>query len=89
MTRLPVLVNTVCAPSWTGTPSAFQQPSGFAWTFQLKLTSVLGPSTRKRTVQTQSLPEKRMDAVTGHGLRSREDAVKLLEEIERGQGVAR
>lgn len=39
-------------------------------------------------VQTQSLPEKRKDAVTGHGLRSREDAVKLLEEIERGQGVA-
>jgi protein phosphatase len=40
-------------------------------------------------VQTASLPEKRKDAVTGHGLRSREDAVKLLEEIERGQGVAR
>ncbi|HJZ37778.1 MAG TPA: hypothetical protein VJ204_16030, partial [Solirubrobacterales bacterium] len=40
-------------------------------------------------VQTASLPEKRKDAVTGHGLRSREDAVQLLEEIERGQGVAR
>ncbi len=40
-------------------------------------------------VQTEALPEKRKDAVTGHGLRSREDAVKLLEEIERGQGVAR
>jgi protein phosphatase len=40
-------------------------------------------------VQTGSLPEKRKDAVTGHGLRSREDAVTLLEEIERGQGVAR
>jgi serine/threonine protein phosphatase PrpC len=40
-------------------------------------------------VQTGSLPEKRKDAVTGHGLRSRDDAVKLLEEIERGQGVAR
>jgi protein phosphatase len=38
-------------------------------------------------VQTASLPERRRDAVTGHGLRSREDAVKLLEEIERGQGV--
>lgn len=40
-------------------------------------------------VQTGSLPEKRKDAVTGHSLRSREDAVKLLEEIERGQGAAR
>lgn len=40
-------------------------------------------------VQTVALPEKRKDAVTGHGLRSRDDAVKLLEEIERGQGVAR
>jgi serine/threonine protein phosphatase PrpC len=38
-------------------------------------------------VQTEALPEKRKDAVTGHGLRSHADAAKLLEEIERGQGV--
>jgi serine/threonine protein phosphatase PrpC len=38
-------------------------------------------------VQTDALPEKRKDAVTGHGLRSHADAVKLLEEIERGQGI--
>jgi protein phosphatase len=38
-------------------------------------------------VQTESLPEKRKDAVTGQSVRSRDDAVKLLEEIERGQGV--
>jgi serine/threonine protein phosphatase PrpC len=38
-------------------------------------------------VQTDALPEKRKDAVTGHSVRSRDDAVKLLEEIERGQGV--
>ncbi|HTR75650.1 MAG TPA: Stp1/IreP family PP2C-type Ser/Thr phosphatase [Solirubrobacterales bacterium] len=38
-------------------------------------------------VQTKALPERRKDAVTGHGLRSHSDAVKLLEEIERGQGV--
>ena len=38
-------------------------------------------------IQTDSLPEKRKDAVTGHGVRSHSDAVKLLEEIERGQGV--
>ena len=39
-------------------------------------------------VQTESLPEKRKDAVTGQSVRSRNDAVKLLEEIERGQGVS-
>jgi PPM family protein phosphatase len=39
-------------------------------------------------VQTAALPERRKSAVTGHGLRSRSDAVKLLEEIQRGQGVA-
>jgi PPM family protein phosphatase len=38
-------------------------------------------------VQTQALPERRKDAVTGHSVRSRADAVKLLEEIERGQGI--
>jgi protein phosphatase len=39
-------------------------------------------------VQTAALPERRQNAVTGHGLRSRDDAVKLLEEIQRGQGVS-
>jgi protein phosphatase len=38
-------------------------------------------------VQTGSLPGRRKDAVTGHGLRSHDDAVKLLEEIERAQGI--
>jgi PPM family protein phosphatase len=38
-------------------------------------------------VQTAALPERRKDAVTGHSVRSHSDAVKLLEEIERGQGV--
>ncbi|MFN8216689.1 MAG: Stp1/IreP family PP2C-type Ser/Thr phosphatase [Solirubrobacterales bacterium] len=38
-------------------------------------------------IQTGALPGRRRDAVTGHNLRSREDAVSLLEEIERGQGV--
>jgi serine/threonine protein phosphatase PrpC len=39
-------------------------------------------------VQTESLPERRKDAVTGQSVRSRDDAVQLLEEIERGQGVS-
>jgi hypothetical protein len=33
-------------------------------------------------VQTSSLPQRRQDAVSGHDLRSREDAVSLIEDIE-------
>jgi PPM family protein phosphatase len=38
-------------------------------------------------IQTQSLPPRRRDAVTGQGLRSRGDAVSLLEEIQQSQGL--
>ncbi|HKZ13896.1 MAG TPA: Stp1/IreP family PP2C-type Ser/Thr phosphatase [Solirubrobacterales bacterium] len=38
-------------------------------------------------VQTEALPERRQDAVTSHSVRSHADAVQLLEEIERGQGI--
>ncbi len=38
-------------------------------------------------IQTEALPPKRRDAVTGHDLRSREDAVSLVEEIQKSQGV--
>lgn len=38
-------------------------------------------------IQTHSLPPKRTDAVTGHDLRSRADAVSLIEEIEKNQGI--
>jgi serine/threonine protein phosphatase PrpC len=38
-------------------------------------------------IQTEALAGKRRDAVTGHDLRSREDAASLLEEIEQNQGV--
>jgi len=38
-------------------------------------------------VQTGSLPARRKDAVTGHDLRSRGDAVSLLEEIEKTAGL--
>jgi PPM family protein phosphatase len=40
-------------------------------------------------VQTEALPERRQNAVTGHDLRSHSGAVKLIEEIERGQGISR
>jgi protein phosphatase len=38
-------------------------------------------------IQTATLPSKRREAVTGHDLRSRGDAVSLVEDIERSQGV--
>jgi PPM family protein phosphatase len=38
-------------------------------------------------IQTESLPARRKDAVTGHDLRSRGDAVSLLEEIEKNAGL--
>jgi serine/threonine protein phosphatase PrpC len=38
-------------------------------------------------IQTETLPARRRDAVTGHDLRSHQDAVSLLEEIQRGEGL--
>ncbi len=38
-------------------------------------------------IQTESLPAKRREAVSGHDLRSREDAVSLVEDIEKSQGA--
>jgi protein phosphatase len=38
-------------------------------------------------IQTGSLPPRRQEAATGHGLRSRDDAVSLVEDIEQTQGV--
>ncbi len=38
-------------------------------------------------IQTDALPPRRRDAVTGHDLRSREDAVSLIEDIQKSQGV--
>jgi PPM family protein phosphatase len=38
-------------------------------------------------IQTASLPSRRREAVTGHDLRSRSDAVSLVEDIEKSQGV--
>jgi PPM family protein phosphatase len=38
-------------------------------------------------IQTESLPARRRESVTGHSLRSRSDAVSLVEDIERSQGI--
>ncbi|HEX6229088.1 MAG TPA: Stp1/IreP family PP2C-type Ser/Thr phosphatase [Solirubrobacterales bacterium] len=38
-------------------------------------------------IQTDSLPPRRREAVTGHELRSRSDAASLIEDIEQSQGV--
>jgi protein phosphatase len=36
-------------------------------------------------IQTESLPKRRRESVTGHDLRSRSDAVSLIEDIEAAQ----
>src|SRR3954452_18334751 len=38
-------------------------------------------------IQTAGLPPQRRDSVTGHKLRSRSDAVSLIEDIQKSQGV--
>jgi hypothetical protein len=38
-------------------------------------------------IQTGALPPRRQDAVSGHDLRSRQDAVDLIEDIEQSQGI--
>jgi protein phosphatase len=38
-------------------------------------------------IQTSSLPPDRRDSVTGHELRSRDDAVSLIEDLERTEGA--
>ncbi len=38
-------------------------------------------------IQTEALPARRREAVSDHDLRSRSDAVSLIEDIERAQGV--
>jgi len=38
-------------------------------------------------IQSDSLPPRRREAVTGHDLRSRSDAASLVEEIEKSQGI--
>jgi PPM family protein phosphatase len=38
-------------------------------------------------IQTSSLPPRRAEAVSGHDLRSRDDAVSLVEDLERAQGA--
>jgi protein phosphatase len=40
-------------------------------------------------IQTDSLPDRRREAVTGHDLRSRSDAASLVEDIEESQGISR
>ena len=38
-------------------------------------------------IQTSSLPPRRQEAISGHDLRSRDDAGSLVEDIEKSQGV--
>jgi protein phosphatase len=55
--------------------------------YELPLGIVLYDERYASPIQTSSLPQRRQDAVSGHDLRSRGDAVSLVEDIEESQGV--
>jgi serine/threonine protein phosphatase PrpC len=55
--------------------------------YELPLGVVLYDERYASPIQTTALPQKRRDAVSGHDLRSRSDAVSLIEDIEGSQGV--
>jgi protein phosphatase len=55
--------------------------------FDLPLGIALYDERYASPIQTASLPRRRREAVTGHDLRSRSDAVSLIEDIQRSQGV--
>ena len=67
------------------TPAA--SPSTAALPYELPFGIKLYDERYASPIQTESLPAKRRDAVTGHDLRSREDAVSLIEDIQKSQGV--
>jgi protein phosphatase len=55
--------------------------------YELPLGIVLYDERYASPIQTAGLPPKRREAVSGHDLRSRSDAVSLIEDIEGSQGV--
>jgi protein phosphatase len=55
--------------------------------YELPLGIVLYDERYASPIQTSALPQKRREAVSGHDLRSRSDAVSLIEDIEASQGV--
>jgi PPM family protein phosphatase len=55
--------------------------------YELPLGIALYEERYSTPVQTDALPERRRDAVTGHDLRTRADAVSLIEDIEKSQGA--
>jgi len=55
--------------------------------YQLPFGGELSSERYASPIQTQALPPKRQDAVTGHKLRSRSDAVSLIEDIEKSEGL--
>jgi protein phosphatase len=55
--------------------------------YELPLGIVLYDERYASPIQTSALPQRRREAVSGHDLRSRSDAVSLVEDIEASQGV--
>ncbi len=90
-----VLVGAIAFGAWygnrqvwfLGTDSAGRVALYRGLPYELPLGMQLYDERYASPIQTEGLPARRRDAVTGHDLRSREDAVSLLEEIQQGQGV--
>jgi PPM family protein phosphatase len=55
--------------------------------YELPLGAKLYQERYASPVQTDALSRKRREAVTGHDVRSRSDAISLIEDIERSQGI--
>ncbi len=90
-----VLVGAIAFGAWygnrqvwfLGTDSAGRVSLYRGLPYELPLGVQLYDERYASPIQTEALPARRRGAVTGHDLRSREDAVSLLEEIQQGQGV--
>ena len=90
-----VLVAAVCFGAWygnrqvwfLGTDDAGRVALYRGLPYELPFGLTLYDERYASPLQTAALPPKRRDAVTGHDLRSRGDAVDLVEDIEQSQGV--
>ena len=86
--RSPSAPGTATARSGSSAPTTpAASPSTAALPYELPFGIELYDERYASPIQTESLPPRRRDAVTGHDLRSREDAVSLIEDIQKSQGV--
>ena len=90
-----VVIAAICCGSWygnrqvwfLGTDDGGRVALYRGLPYELPLGISLYDERYASPIQTSGLPPKRREAVGGHGLRSRSDAVSLIEDIEASQGV--